>query len=218
MASHVVRQGECFATIARDHGWTCDALYQHAGNAELRKTRPNRHVLHPGDVVELPDTPPKWTAAVTEKRHRYVVQRPLRELRVKLLDAHARPIAGETYELAVGDEVRSGVTDGEGLVLQTFRGRAKGATLTIQGRHIALAFGEINPLKDAPDEGATGGRERLKNLGYDVGEDGTDDADDNGLDGGTRTAVALFQHHAALPVTGDFDDATMAKLVELHGC
>jgi N-acetylmuramoyl-L-alanine amidase len=217
MASHVVEQGECFATIARDNGMTRDDLYQHPDNAELRQKRPSPFVLHPGDVVSVPDHPLQRVSAGTEMRHRYVTQLPQRELRVTLKDASGKPISNETYAITIGDDLQSGTTDGDGLLVQKFRRREPSAKLVIQGRVVILAFGEIDPVKDAPDEGASGARERLRNLGYDVGDATQEDADDNGLDGGTRTAIALFQHHAGIDVTGKLDDATMAKLVELHG-
>ncbi len=79
---------------------------------------------------------------------------------------------------------------------------------------IALSFGEINSMTDVSDEGSSGARERLRNLGYDIGEASTDDDD---LDPGTRTAVALFQRNAQLPLDGTLDATTSAKLTKLHG-
>jgi len=213
MLTHVARPGECFATIARDHGFGRDELYQHPDNAELRETRPNPSVLHPGDRVVIPDRTTKAVAAATGTRHQFTVRRAQRELRLKLLDAHGRPIAGEPYTLVIGDDRVSGQTDGAGLLVHVFRDPERGATLTVQGRTIALAFGGINPMMDTSDNGASGARERLRNLGYDVGDDGADDE----IDGGMRTMFALFQHHAQLAVTGDLDKATMRKLIALHG-
>ena len=66
-----------------------------------------------------------------------------------------------------------------------------------------------------PQPGAARARERLRNLGYDVGDDGSESGT---LDAGTRTALALFQHHAGIAVTGKVDDATAAKLADVHGC
>jgi len=213
MLTHVTRPGECFATIARDHGFGRDELYRHPDNAELRELRPNPSVLHPGDQVVIPDRPVKTVAAATDTRHRFTLKLAKRELRLKLLDGRGHPIAGEPYTLAIGDDRITGQTDGAGLLVHAFRDPESNATLTVQGRTIALAFGEINPMMDTPDSGASGARERLRNLGYDVGEDGTDDE----IDGGMRTVIALFQHHAQLAVTGDLDKATMRKLIALHG-
>jgi hypothetical protein len=216
MTTHVTRPGECFATIARDHGYAEKDLYGHPDNAELKKLRPNAHMLNPGDVVSLPDKGPlRRVTAQVEMKNRFVVKLPTRELKVRLLDSKGKPIANETYAITIGDDLRSGQTDGDGYVVQTFQRRARVATIRILDRTIALSFGELDPLKDVPDSGASGARERLRNLGYDVGEDGAGDED---LDHGTRTALALFQHHAALEVTGTLDDATTAKLIELHGC
>lgn len=214
--THVTRPGECFATIARDYGYAEKDLYGHPDNAELRKMRPNAHVLNPGDAVALPDKGPlRRVTAQVEMKNRFVVKLPTRELRVRLLDVRGKPIANETYAITIGDDLRSGETDGDGYVVQTFQRRARVATLRILDRTIALSFGDLDPLKDVPDAGASGARERLRNLGYDVGDD---TGSDEGLDHGTKTALALFQHHAGIDVTGVLDDATSAKLIELHGC
>jgi len=116
MLIHVTRPGECFATIARDHGVGRDELYRHPDNAELRKMRPNPNVLHPGDRVVIPDRPVKTVAAATDTRHRFTLKLAQRELRLKLLDARGRPIAGEPYTLAIGDDRITGQTDGAGLL------------------------------------------------------------------------------------------------------
>jgi N-acetylmuramoyl-L-alanine amidase len=216
MATHTTQPGECFATIARDNGTNRDTLYQHPDNADLKKKRPSPYVLYPGDAVAIPDLTPKTVSKPVDANYRFKVKLPMRELRLKLQDPEGKPIASEAYTLVIGSERVEGKTDGSGLLVKTFRTAETKATLTLRGMTISLGFGLLNPVKDTPDAGASGGRERLRNLGYDVGDLGAD-VDANGMDGGTRTAVALFQHQAGLPVTGNLDDATMQKLVAVHG-
>lgn len=219
MPTHIAVPGDSFATIARDHGFDRDALYTHPDNAQLRKKRPDPNVIHPGDEVALPDKgPPKRAPAQVEKRNRFVVTLPRRELRLTLLDVEGKPIADEPYWFQVGNRLENGRTDGAGGIVQTFGGRDRSGELIVRGKKLALDFGALNPVDEVPDDGVSGARERLRNLGYDVGDPFGDDVGDDGLDGGTRTALALFQRHAAIDVTGKLDDTTLAKLASLHGC
>jgi hypothetical protein len=216
MSTHVVRQGESFATIARDHGFTRDALYSHADNSELRGKRPNPNVLHPGDRVAVPEKGSLKKVSVSAGTlHRFTVKLPKLELRIKLLDIQGKPIANETYTLQVGGTEVSGRTGADGRIAHTIGDRVARGRLTIFGRAITLQFGTINPLRDVLDGGLSGARERLRNLGYDVGAGGSGSGT---LDSGTRTALALFQHHAGIAVTGKLDEATAAKLADAHGC
>src|SRR5689334_12813428 len=104
---HTVRAGECFATIARDHGFASHrVLYFHADNAALRKKRPNPNVLHPGDVVVIPDRSEKEIEVPTEKVSRFQVKRARKVLRIALEDHAGEPLAGEAYEIELGSETR----------------------------------------------------------------------------------------------------------------
>src|ERR1051325_8947818 len=58
MATHVVKKGESLSTIARQYGHSdWKAIYDHPANAGFKKKRPNPNVIHPGDVVVIPDKP-----------------------------------------------------------------------------------------------------------------------------------------------------------------
>jgi N-acetylmuramoyl-L-alanine amidase len=212
MATYGVKQGECFATIAMEHGLTTKTLYEHPDNAELRKIRPNRNVLYPGDSVAVPERRTKDASVETGAKHRFRLALPKRELRLILRDHAGKAIAGEPYVLETESERIEGQTTGAGEIKQAVAGGAQKATLTIRGRAFALDYGYINPLRDTADEGMSGARERLRNLGYVVGDES------DPLGPCTRTALALFQSDAELEVTGELDDATRAKLLAAHGC
>src|SRR5690349_6226728 len=99
MPTHVVKQGECFATIAQANGVSADALYQHPDNADLRKKRPNSNILYPGDEVVVPDHKTKEATVPTGTTHRFRVKVPRYALRLILLDGERTPVAGESYVL-----------------------------------------------------------------------------------------------------------------------
>jgi N-acetylmuramoyl-L-alanine amidase len=212
MPTHVVRQGECFATIAREHGFPRDTLYNHPDNADLKKKRPNPNILQPGDEVAIPDLKPKEANVATGARHPFKIKVPKRELRLTLLDPSGEPIAGAAYLLETEGWQFQGETSGKGELVERIPASARSATLTVGERVLVLACANINPMTDVDDEAVSGARERLHNLGYDVGDAST------ALDPRTRTAVALFQHEAKIEVTGELDDATRSKLASLHRC
>ena len=211
MHTHFVQQGESLATIADRYAFDRSTILDYPDNAELKKKRVDPNVLFPGDKVVIPDRELKRVEVATGKRHSFKVRLRKLELRVVLLDATGDPIAGEAYVLEAGGERVQGATTGKGEVKELVKSDAREATLTIQGRTLLLACSCIDPLADAPDEGASGARERLRNLGYAVGE--TSDL----AHGSLRTALALFQHDTKLEVTGKLDDATRSKLANSHG-
>jgi N-acetylmuramoyl-L-alanine amidase len=212
MPTHVVAQRECFATIARDYGFPRKTLYDHPDNADLKKKRPNPNILHPGDEVSVPDLEPKEASVATDLSHRFKIKVAKRELRLTLLDPSGEPIAGAAYVLEVEGWRYQGETSAKGELLERIPTSARTATLTVGERVLVLACAGINPMTDVDDGGVSGARQRLYNLGYDVGDGST------ALDPRTRTAVALFQHEAKIPVTGELDDATRSKLASLHRC
>jgi N-acetylmuramoyl-L-alanine amidase len=214
MASHIVRQGECLSTIARDHGFAdWHTIYNHADNADLRKKRPNPHVLHPGDEVFIPDKQPKKVSCATGAKHVFVLKQPKRTVRLHLHDENRQPLASTPFELSFGDEKVKGTTDGEGKLEAKVPINASTADLKVGNYHWPLQIGDLNPIDDTPDEGVSGIQARLRNLGYNIGE----------IDGkiGPRTtaAIRMFQlDHPPLKVDGVCGPQTRAKLMQKHAC
>lgn len=129
------------------------------------------------------------------------------------------PYAGRHYHLTV-DELRfEGVTDGDGAIKTDIPKDAKQALVRLwideypEGRqeHYALQLRDELP----PVSSVFGGKVRLKNLGYYTG-----DLDDD-ADARFAAAVAELQddhkESHALEVTGQYDAATQAALLDIHG-
>ena len=51
MPQYTVRQGDSIASIAFDHGFRWETIWQHPNNAGIRELRENPYVLHPGDEL-----------------------------------------------------------------------------------------------------------------------------------------------------------------------
>lgn len=212
--TYVVRQGDCWARIAKQFGFSdYKLLYDDPANAELKAKRPNPNVLRPGDSIQIPDRTTKTIDVGSGKKHTLQVKSARKALRLVLLAHDGEPLASADYELDIGDgEPRTGTTDGDGKLEELVPSQLASATLTIAERVLELRLGHLNPVAEANEGDLSGVQGRLKNLGYDPGPA------DGKYGPRTRAALAIFQSDEDLDVTGEIDDATLAKLEETHGC
>jgi len=206
MPTYTVRQGDSIASIAEQNGFLWETIWNHGNNAGLKAKRSDPNVLLPGDEVFIPEKGQKQVDKPVDARHRFTRKGVPHKLKVKLTTAdEAR--AGEAYTLVVGDQVLHGTLDGDGAFEHDVPGDAKTAQLILSGGDeiVNLRVGGLDPVSET-----SGAQQRLKNLGYDVGgEQGT-------IGDKTRAALRAFQDRNKLPVTGELDGATKAKLQEVH--
>lgn len=209
MPTHAVRSGECLSTIAARYGLRWTDVWEHPKNAALRRKRTNPNVLAPGDEVFVPDVTPKQMQGGTGQVHKFVLRRDEVRLRLRLL-ASGEPIANAACTLEAEGFSVGGSTNGDGLLEVGVPPDLRRARLVIDGRPDAWLV-EVGAL---PPPGTNeGARARLQNLGYDAGVGGG-----RALDEVMRGALSEFQRaHGAQP-TAELDDATVHKLVEVHGC
>ena len=211
MATHTVGPGECLASIAERFGFSDPLLiYNHPDNAALRRARPDPNVLLPGDQVVVPDRTPRVESVATERRHRFVVKRPVTLLRLRLQESDGTPRSGLPYTVTYRQTTLTGVTDAQGRIEQPVPRDLTIAVVTV-GRGadqetFQVGLGLIDPVTSE-----SGLRQRLRNLGLMPGLAGVDDAT------ALRFAVHTFQLGAGLPPTGEADDATRTRLLTAHG-
>jgi len=203
-----VKQGECLETIAAQHGWLPQALWDQPENAELKERRKDMHCLLPGDVVTVPTRRPRDEPVPTNGVGRFQLAVVVPKLRVRLLN-DTEPRQGEAYRLEYDDgQVLEGSTNGDGWVEQPLPVNVRKAVLLLKdgAERYELLVGELDPA-DTP----SGAQGRLCNLGYYFGM----------VDGelGPMTAAALrrFQRAKGLPATGALDEATAAALRGEYG-
>jgi hypothetical protein len=211
--SYVVEAGDCMSSIAEAHGHFWQTLWDLPENAELKKARGDPNVLLPGDRVTIP---PIRVASVTCKTgNRYVFRRRgiPEVLTIAFRDADGQTLAGRKFELIVGSTTTSGTTGDGGVIRKFVPAAATGAILRIwpaveglpEMLEWTLRIGHLDPITTI-----RGVKARLENLGYNCGA--IDDAEDDALYG----AVYAFQTSVGLEASGAIDDATRAKLRELH--
>ncbi|MBX9601999.1 MAG: peptidoglycan-binding protein [Bryobacteraceae bacterium] len=209
---HSVRAGECLASLAAEHGFPdWQAIYFHPGNADLRRRRPNPHILNPGDEILIPDREAGETSCASERRHQFVLREPPVELRLRLEDFEGRTLARREYELEIGHRRYRGVTDSNGQLEEQIPARATGGLLKVHASRdgeallfFPLALGHLDPETEM-----AGVQARLQNLGFPCGVSGS-------WDEATRKALRLFQRKHGLPETGEADEATRQRLAGVH--
>jgi N-acetylmuramoyl-L-alanine amidase len=200
------------AKIAARHGYADFAeLHGHPANAELRRVRPNPHLLYPGDRVNIPDRVARVKEVQAGAKHVFKVRRARVMLRLKLLGDDGAALANAEFCLTVGGTIVRGRTSGDGTIEARVPADVEEASLEIGGRMRRLRVGQLNPMHDTEDAGVSGVQARLANLGYFGGP--IDGRRDEHLD----DAVRRFRRDHGLDATATIDDAMKARLAERHG-
>jgi hypothetical protein len=208
MEKYIVDQGECISSIAYEYGFFPDTLWNLAENAELKQKRKDPNVLFQGDEVFIPDKREKTESGATEQRHRFRKKTTPAKLRLRLLDENNEPRANVTYQLLIEGQWFNGTTNSNGMLEHTIPPNSRTGMLLLENEgSIPLDLGELDPW-----DTDSGVKQRLKNLGYDCGPD------EEGWSEECVAALKKFQEsQQGLNVTGQADQATRDKLLQVHG-
>ncbi len=214
---YVVQPGDCMSSIAKDHGYLWETLWNHPANAELNAVRKDPNILLPGDRVTLPPREPKQEAGQTEMRHRFMRRGEPCSLVLRLQQDH-KPRVNAPYVLtvdqsganAVRQRTFSGVTDAEGKIEVLIPNNARRGVLLVgaapERDEYIIDLGRIDPI-----DTWSGVQTRLNNLGYACEQTGE-------FDEPTREALNAFRAAEGLERSEDIDEPTRARLKERHGC
>jgi len=206
MSKYQISQGESIPSVAKDNGFFWETLWDHPENAALKEKRKNPNVLFEGDEVFVPEIELKEVTKATEAKHKFKRKGDPLKFRLQLM-MMGKPRKNEDYVLVVDGKQITGKTDGDGKLEATIPGNATGGTIKLRGgkEEYPVRIGHLDPI-----DTVTGVKQRLNNLGFTCG------SEDDTLDDGTKAALQKFQNKFKLTVTGEPDDATKAKLTELH--
>ncbi len=117
MKYHIVRQGDCLASISEEYGFLLSTIWNHPENAKLRSCRKDPNVLFPGDKVFIPDADVRVEESTTDERHTFQLLNEATVLHTRFI-RNNRPSAGERFLLVVDScEVRAGVLDDDGALM-----------------------------------------------------------------------------------------------------
>lgn len=205
-----VKQGDCISSIAFEHGFFPDTIWDHPNNAELKEKRKNLNVLMPGDTVFVPDKRHKEVRKPTNQVHKFVFKASPVDLNLQILD-NGEPMGKEPFVLDIDGQITEGTTDGEGKIKTSVLPNAERGKLTVgqddRQREYILVLRAIDPIDQV-----SGVKKRLHNLGYAVGN----------LDGEMteelKNAILVFESEHELEQTGQINEAMCAKLKEVYGC
>jgi len=86
-----VKNGDCISSIAFDHGFFWETLWNHGSNSELKSKRKDSNVLQEDDVVHIPDLTLKQDSGATEQRHRFKLKGVPAKLHLRFLQPKESP-------------------------------------------------------------------------------------------------------------------------------
>ncbi len=204
--NYEVKQGDCIFSIAVEHGFFADTIWNHPNNAELKKKREDPNVLLPGDVVFVRDKQIKEVSEPTNQVYKFRCKNTPKTLSIQLKYIDT-PLKNLDYTIEIDGQERKGKTDGEGWLKQSIAPNAKVAKVILpDGTKYELKLGNLDPVDEI-----TGLQGRLNSLGlYEGSVNGR-------MDDKTKTALAVFQLINELEVTGEADETTKDLLIQMTG-
>lgn len=204
--NYQVKQGDCIFSIAVEHGFFADTIWNHPNNAELKKKREDPNVLMPGDVVFVRDKQLKEVSEPTNHVYKFRCKNTPKLLRIQFMNFDT-PMSNLAYVLEIDGQKKEGQTDSEGWLRQYIVPNAKTAQLTLaDGSEYELILGNLDPVDEI-----TGIQGRLHSLGFYKGSINGQMNDD------TKDALLIFQHSHELEATGEADEKTKDLLMQMTG-
>lgn len=203
---HEVEQGESVISLSEEYGFFANTIWNDPDNAELKKKRKDMNILMPGDVVVIRDLRLKEVDKPTGRQHVFRRKGIPALYRLQVFDVE-EPRANQKYRLTVDGQLHEGRTDAHGVLQEYIPAHSKEGELIIGPDEFRalLKFGYLDPINEF-----IGVQKRLNNLGYDCGEA---NGEVNDL---TKSALKDFQRRFGLRESGEPDQATVAKLEEMH--
>ena len=133
MPTHTVQPGDCFNSIAKEHGfYNYLTLYEHGENASIKGNRKNPNMLVEGDAVAIPAKRQKKVALDLDKDKKFVVDRKKTKLRLALKDCEDRNLPVTEVKLVVGSLTSTAKPNDSGLIEVEVDPSVKAGTLSIK--------------------------------------------------------------------------------------
>ncbi len=240
-----VQEGDCISSIAHEHGFLWETLWNHSANSGLNQQRKDPNILMEGDIVHIPDKTKKQESGATEAKHKFKLKGVPAKLKLKLM----RPKAGSSPPDAPAADGGGGGSPSNGAdpdykAPKNEEEPMKAAPYVLEVDGAPVAQGttdgdgcvEIPILPDAragkliinkgsPDEktitldlGGMDPIDEVAGVRKRLGNLGYFcDAEGPADTSDLKDALRAFQERNSLDITGNIDDATKNKLKESHG-
>ena len=203
MIEHQIRQGDCINSLAAENGFLWETLWNHGANAELKALRKDPSVLNPGDILRIPDKRQKQENGATEQRHRFKKKGTPAKVKIQV-KRNDEPRANTPYTLEIDGKVKSGNTDGQGMVeMQIPPGAKRGELRVGAGSEVEIFPFNLGAVDSVDTQ--DGARQRLRNLGFDADQESFEEL------------MKSFQAKEDLQQTGQLDQATQDRLKQCFG-
>lgn len=211
MRPYIVKQGDYLEKIAHALGFDADTVWADGKNAELKQKR-DPNLLHPGDILYVPDAKPTWLPLQAGTTNQYVADVPKTHLKLTFSNAGA-PRANEPYVVKGLGAAVDGTSGGDGTIEIDVPVHVREIQIVFPKAKIAypVQIGDMDPI----DETA-GVRKRLQHLGFEPSWADPGPPEEVML-AADRLALLSFQRVNGLETTGVADDATKKALVAAHG-
>ena len=210
---YVIKQGDYLGKLAHQLCFDAAEVWNDSANAELKQKRGDGSILCPGDVLFIPDEPPKTLPLTAKSTNAYVAEVPKVKLELTLTEGD-KPLADMPYRIeGIGDDSEKR-TDGSGKVVIEAPVNVREVMLVLpkRGEKQLVRIGELDPVSEP-----SGARMRLTNLGLlGKGFAGADNYETSDADR-LRAGVQAFQRAQRLDPTGELDEQTQAALLAAHG-
>jgi hypothetical protein len=171
-------------------------------------------MLHPGDILYVPDPEPKWGVLNKGTTNTYTVKVPKTKIQIGFKDDDG-PYANEPFAVEGLGAPQSGTADGSGVVTVDVPVYVREIRIAFLSRGIVcpVSVGDLDPIEEP-----SGVRKRLQHLGYTRGALFADlfASSDQELETQDRAAILVFQKAKGLNPTGVIDDATREALAKEH--
>ena len=202
-----VQPGDCMASIARQHGFTWQTVWNFPANADL-KARREPNVLLPSDQVTIPPIRLRQESRPTGQVHSFQLVGQSCRLQLRFLDDNKQPRSGVVYTLTIDGKRTRGTLDGAGSLNVPISPDASQGSIVLHTEPDLETY-PVNLGHLDPDSSPTGIRGRLNNLGFTCASDGDWDAN-------LQSAIKRFQIANDIPPTGELDGQTRQALKQTH--
>lgn len=191
-------------------GHSEDDIWNAPKNEPLRQSGRSRDVLHPGDILYVPDTPPDPSALTLTAENGYAAAIPV--IRVEIaFAADDEPRASQKYRVELPGRTIEKTTGADGVVAFDAPVTLRFATIEFidPPASYRVHLGGLDPVRER-----SGQLQRLRQLGYLPETPPAEEVTGEAL----RAATSRFQRQQGLTPSGDMDDETAARLERAFGC
>ncbi len=241
---YIVQAGDCMSSIAYDHGFTLETLWNDGNNAALKDLRKDPNVLKENDEVYIPDLRLKSESRAADSRSTFKLKGVPIKLKLRVLKPPkpsdkkvAGPAALDTGnprdsiwddpepEPGQPDEPRTSEDYTLDIDGKEFKGRTDGDGRIECSIPPNAKIGKLTIAPNTPDElvlnlqlghlGPISEVSGVKQRLSNLGY-GVEDLTED-LTPELDMALQAFQYDYALDVTGDLDQTTRDKIKSIHG-